>query len=133
MITFDPTNNFDDITFGVVGSNQSYLAQFGSTTNTAYIGIYANDPMSNVGYIIGTCNIDLNTPVFQIGQMTSTTATGCNIVLVNNLMGVNTSNPGYTLDVGGDINFAGGLFKNGIPYPSGGGGGSSQWIIHQIV
>ena len=68
-ITFDPNNNIDDITFGIVGSNQSYIAQFGSTTSNTFIGIYANDPNSNNGYIVGVSNIDLSTPVFQIGKM----------------------------------------------------------------
>lgn len=37
-------------------------------------------------------------------------------------VGVNTSNPGYTLDVSGDINFTGALLSNGVPWVSGGGG-----------
>ena len=41
-------------------------------------------------------------------------------------MGVNTSDPQYTLDVDGDINFSGSLYQNGIPFVSGGGGGGGS-------
>ena len=71
-ITFDPTNSADDITFGILGSNQSYVAQFGSTTSNTFMGIYANDPYSNTGYILGVSNVNVTTPIFQISLMSST-------------------------------------------------------------
>jgi len=42
----------------------------------------------------------------------------------NNLVGINTLNPNYTLDVNGNINFTNQLLKNGIPFvgPTGAGG-----------
>jgi hypothetical protein len=60
---------------------------------------------------------------------------GTNIILTpanlhwdntNSRLGVATVDPGYTLDVAGDINFTGTLRQNGTAF-SGGGGGSSQW------
>lgn len=48
-----------------------------------------------------------------------------NIVSVdisNDRVGVKKATPGYTLDVGGDINFSGTLYDNGVEFTSGGGG-----------
>ncbi|MEB3185758.1 MAG: tail fiber domain-containing protein, partial [Cyanobacteriota bacterium] len=41
-------------------------------------------------------------------------------------VGIGVTNPGYKLDVGGDINFTGDLYKNGVLFSSG-GGTTSQW------
>ena len=38
-------------------------------------------------------------------------------------VGIITSNPSYTLDVDGDINFTGTLYENGVAFSGGGGGG----------
>lgn len=48
-----------------------------------------------------------------------------NIVSVdisNDRVGVKKATPAYTLDVGGDINFSGTLYDNGVEFTSGGGG-----------
>lgn len=46
----------------------------------------------------------------------------------NNRMGIMNSNPSYTVDVTGDINFTGSLYKSGVVFSAGAGGGaSSQW------
>jgi hypothetical protein len=42
-------------------------------------------------------------------------------------VGIGTTNPGYKLDVAGDINFTGTLYQNGSAFSGGGGGGSSVW------
>lgn len=39
-----------------------------------------------------------------------------------NRVGINTSSPAYELDVSGNINFSGNLYKNGVPFQTGGGG-----------
>ena len=126
-ITFDPTNSADDITFGILGSNQSYVAQFGSTTSNTFMGIYANDPYSNTGYILGVSNVNVTTPIFQISLMSSNGTVGSNLVLRNNLAGINTLNPNYTLDVNGDINFVGALYQSGSKYIG------SQWITSNTI
>jgi microcystin-dependent protein len=46
--------------------------------------------------------------------------------VTSNAVGIGKSNPGYPLDVVGDVNFTGTLRQNGVLYASG-GGGSSQW------
>ena len=43
----------------------------------------------------------------------------------NGNLGLGNTNPGYKLDVTGDINFTGTLYNNGVAFS--GGGGSSQW------
>ena len=50
-----------------------------------------------------------------------------NIVSVdisNDRVGVKKATPAYTLDVGGDINFSGTLYDNGVEFTSGGGSGT---------
>jgi len=49
---------------------------------------------------------------------------GAAITITSNGVGVHTSNPTYTVDVTGDINFTGSIYNNGIPYSS---GTQSQW------
>lgn len=44
----------------------------------------------------------------------------------NGFVGVGKSNPGYTLDIAGNVNFAGALTSNGVPFVSGGGGAFSN-------
>jgi hypothetical protein len=41
-------------------------------------------------------------------------------------VGIGRTNPGFTLDVSGNVNFTGDLFKNGVLIPTGGGAGG--WI-----
>ena len=40
----------------------------------------------------------------------------------NDRIGITSTSPGYTLDVGGDINFSGTLYQAGVEFTSGGGG-----------
>jgi hypothetical protein len=42
-------------------------------------------------------------------------------------VGIGTSNPAYTLDVVGSINFTNSLFQNGVLFQPGGGGGGAGW------
>jgi hypothetical protein len=42
-------------------------------------------------------------------------------------VGIGTTNPGYTLDVGGNINYSGSLYHNGVLVST---GGSSQWTTN---
>jgi microcystin-dependent protein len=50
---------------------------------------------------------------------------GNNVLFIdtsNNKVGINTSSPAYELDVSGNINFTGNLYKNGVPFETGTGG-----------
>lgn len=89
----------DNIPFELIGSNISKIATFGSTTDTAMIQIYSNDPSSNAGFLLGTSNA-----AFNIGQMSpGGGAAGCNLFMLNNQIGINTTAPRATLDVQGTM------------------------------
>lgn len=94
----------DNIPFELIGSNISQIATFGSTTDSAMIQIYSNDPFSNMGFLIGTSNIDSNNSAFNIGQISSDNGiASCNIYLINNQIGINTTLPNATLDINGTL------------------------------
>ena len=48
-------------------------------------------------------------------------------------VGIITSNPSYTLDVDGDINFTGTLYENGVAFSGGGGGGGGIDTTQTLV
>jgi len=45
------------------------------------------------------------------------------VILRTGNVGIGTTNPGYKLDVNGNINFSGNLFQNGTPFS-----GTTQWV-----
>ena len=70
-------------------------------------------------YNSGTKTIDIDIGGGQWTYAdTSNTATS-NIYRLNGNVGIGTTNPGYKLDVTGNLNFTGTLFKNGVEYVSG--------------
>lgn len=81
-----------------------------TSTKTGYggparVGLGSNGNLllwhtSNYGVKIGTNNQEVMTITNQ------------------GLVGIAKSNPGFTLDVGGSINFTGSMLQNGAPYPS---------------
>lgn len=101
MFTLDPDS--DSVSFEIIGSNVSQVASFGSDTNSSFLKIYASDPGSNMGFVMGTSNIDPETPVFSIGQLTPSGYANCNICISNNLIGIGTTNPSYTLHIEGKV------------------------------
>ena len=110
---FDTTT--DDPSFIVVGSNISKIAEFGSTLDNAYISIYANDPNTNIGYLIGTSNKTPTNPIFSIGMInTNTNSIYPDFTIENHCIGINNSSPNYSLDTIGHINFTGNLYNNGV-------------------
>ena len=48
-------------------------------------------------------------------------------------VGIGTTNPQYTFDVGGDINFAGNLYQNGVLFSGGGGGAGETYWTKDLV
>uniref|UniRef100_A0A6C0KSP6 Peptidase S74 domain-containing protein n=1 Tax=viral metagenome TaxID=1070528 RepID=A0A6C0KSP6_9ZZZZ len=113
MLVFDTSP--DDPSFIVVGSNISKVAEFGSTLDNTYISLYANDPLSNVGYIIGTSNQNLANPVFSIGMInTNTNAIYPDFTISNHFIGINNTTPQYTLDTSGNINLSGNIYNNAL-------------------
>jgi len=108
--------NVDDASFGVIGSNISKVAEFGSTTDNTYIQIYANDPLSNVGYLLGSSNTTLSTPIFSIGMINNNTSSVYpDFIISNHCIGINNNNPTNALDIIGNMNLTGTLYNNNIP------------------
>lgn len=108
MASFVPID--DDASFTVVGVNYSNVANFGSTTNTTFMRIYANDN-SNAGYQIGVVN---NGSTFIIGpSQSNTNAASADLVISNDKVGINVATPAYALDVSGDVNFTNNLYYRG--------------------
>jgi len=69
-----------------------------------------------------------NSPIGLIApnEARFTNITVNNILVTNGNIGIGVANPGWSLDVDGDINFSGVLRKNGVPvYTSGGGTGGN--------
>lgn len=101
MFVLDPA--IDSPSFEIIGSNVSQVATFGSDTSSSFLKIYANDPGSNVGFLLGTSNVSSNIPSFSIGQIGLDGSAGCNIIIVNNYVGIGTANPEYTLHIEGKM------------------------------
>lgn len=104
------------------------------TTNT----IQVNNPSERGS------KIDIKAPYISLnasGKNDSNVSVPSNFIVGNNVLfidstnkriGINTGSPAYQLDVSGNINFTGNLYKNGILYPSNTGGGGSG-IIGQLI
>jgi len=88
--------------FEIIGSNISQVASFGSDMDSSYIQIYANTT-SNVGFLLGTSNINSDLPIFNIGQINTDGVANCNLIIMSNQIGIGTSSPEYTLHVEGKV------------------------------
>jgi len=133
---FATTCNIQSICFG-------YSNIYMKIASNGNVGIGTSNPSALLD-VAGTINVRSN--MIILGQNTTSNlsvynnATLCNAVniygtttisnalFVYSNVGIGTSNPGYSLDIVGDINFSGALRKNGITYStSSGGSGGSQW------
>jgi len=101
MFFLDPSE--EEVSFGVIGNNTSLIAEFGSTTDNAYFTIYGNNT-SNIGYAIGSSNINPTTPIFSIGQWTDNVSSN-DFVINNHNIGIGNYSPNYKLDVNGTSHF----------------------------
>ena len=115
----------------MITSNNSGTSTYGSTTY-GRLGRLSVNYNSSLG---GTGNasywrdwgIDMNGNFFiTSGQSTSQNIglTPSGNVYTSGNMGIGMTNPNYKLDVTGDINFTGTLYKSGVAFS---GGGTSQW------
>jgi hypothetical protein len=89
-----------------------YISGYYRSTSTVSLGNGLSLPISTGqdGFII-----KYNFPTLPVGVFLDGNA---------GRIGINTTSPGYSLDVGGDVNFTGSLFQNGSVY---GGGSTSYW------
>lgn len=131
FIGYDPSDAFT--AFTVEGSNSSYIASFGNNTDASFLRLYTSQN-SNAGYVLGTSNQS-----FVFGSIDDNTNYIIpDIVLTDQKVALGgLSNPEFTLDVNGDINFTGRFFhqSNELPvttwnYSSDGSGDiySSRWV-----
>lgn len=79
-----------------------------ATSNVAYNASNTLFPLAT-----STSNVAYTASNKAYTSATQWTTTGSDIYYTTGRIGVGTSNPGYTLDVTGDINFAGNLRQNG--------------------
>jgi hypothetical protein len=90
----------DDITFSVLGSNQSIVATFASTTDGAYTKYFANEN-SNLGFLIGVSNIAAAEPRWVMGPVMNDTSMDTLVIHGGNV-GINTFSPTEALVVEGN-------------------------------
>jgi hypothetical protein len=147
--TLSNTGNMYSSTFSNVSgiSTATVVSTTLSNTGGLSTGTLASTTLSNTGnmysstfsnvYGISTATVISTTHSNTGGLSTGALAVASNIAFSNatgtttlysvgNSLGVGKSNPAYTLDVLGNINFTGALTSNGVAF-SGGGGGSTQW------
>jgi hypothetical protein len=102
-ISCNVSNNY----FQFTACNSNLL----TITGNGNLGIGFSNPNSLLSVAGGT----------TVGVSYSNAIAPNNGLIVQGILGIGTSNPGYTIDVNGDINFSGNLRKNGVLYQG------SQW------
>ena len=110
MFLLDPSV---EASFEIIGSNTTHVANFGSTTNEAYVRFFGNDPNSNIGFSLGCSNANDVTPTFIIGQVLSDPlAIAPNIVIRDNQIGIGTNlhENGSVLTVDGNASISGAIY-----------------------
>ena len=85
-----------------------------------YIGSQWSNNGSNIFVLGSNIGIYTQTPSEAIDIVGSNMKVGCNLYVLGSI-GVGKSNPAYSIDTAGDINFDGILRKSGVPYIG------SQW------
>ena len=111
--TIDGTNYGYAYSVATDSNGNVYIGGRYNSTSTVSLGSGLSLPISTGqdGFII-KYNFPVGVGVFLNGN------TG--------RIGINTTSPGYDLDVTGDINFTGSLYQNGTIY---GGGSTSHWVL----
>jgi hypothetical protein len=105
------------------------------TTSGQYVSLF-NSPSVPCSLLVGTSTPNSygfflinNTTSYSSGLLKISTSTVNSIVIPNSgLVGISTTTPSYTLTVGGDINFTGSLYQNGIAFTSGGSMSKQDFI-----
>jgi hypothetical protein len=122
--TFNTSNNIYPIV--TAASNNTF-----NTSNNIYpvVTAVSNNAFLwtktgvNTYYTAGNVSIGTSTATEKLDVQAGNVKFGCNLYVMSNL-GIGKSNPSYTVDVTGDINFSGTLYKGGVIFSSGGG---SYW------
>lgn len=123
------------IGFTTQGSNVMTLSN-GVVTISSNLTILGQLTVSNVTYITSNVTIYASENIQSNLTVTGVTTLASNLTLSNygtttlytsnSMLGIGKSNPEYTVDITGNVNFSGSLYQNGAIFTSGGGGGG-QW------
>lgn len=110
MISFDDDDAYS--AFLIEGSNSRYVASYGNNTDTSLIRLYTNS-QSNSGFVLGASKL-FGSSSFILGSMDSNTNTASSdMVICNHNIGCGgNSNPEFTVDIVGDLNFTGNVYKS---------------------
>ena len=107
----------------IINSNIFITSNIGIGITNPQYNIHAISNINADNYFIKATNISnifTNSNIFQttiqnLSNLTNTwTKISSTIIYTNSNVGINTTNPYYNLDVAGNINFTGNLYKNGI-------------------
>ena len=94
-----------------------------NNNNSEHFKITNSDSLG-LNLVVTTSNTDVKANFGTMWYNSGTTTTVPNALVIRNINGTNrvgigTSNPGYTLEINGDINFTGNILSNGQNYSSG--------------
>lgn len=87
---------------------------------TSNVTIYASESVQSNLAVVGVTTLASNLTMSNYGTISLYTS--------NSFLGIAKSNPAYTVDITGNVNFSGNLYQNGAIFTSGGGGGGVGWV-----
>ena len=136
--TLDVAGNVNftgNLTKNGVAFTSGNVSVWNSNGSNVYLGTGSNVGigMSNPAYTLDvagninmTGNLTKNGVAFTSGNVSVWSSNNSNVYVgTGSNVGIGKSNPAYTLDVAGNVNFTGNLTKNGVAFSS--GSGSSVW------
>lgn len=101
-----------------ISSNLTVMGQL-TVSNVTYVTsnvtIYASESVQSNLSVVGVTTLASNLTMSNYGMLSLYTS--------NSYLGIAKSNPEYTVDITGNVNFSGNLYQNGAIFTSGGGGG----------
>ena len=117
--------NTDSPAYSLDVQGTSNVGVFTSTDGTITNATASTSKTTGALKVVGGVGVqgDLHADAAYISSNLNVDGTTLHVDSVSNRVGVGKTNPGFTLDVNGDINFSGGLNQGGSPFVS------SPWTI----